>query len=32
MDLASTKTAPEMRGLRIYIAKSLVIEKGRKKQ
>ena len=23
MDLASTKTAPEMRGLRIYIAKSL---------
>jgi len=32
MDLASTKPAPEMRGLRIYIAKSLVTGKGRKKQ
>ena len=32
MDLAFTKTAPEMRGLRIYIAKSLVTGKGRKKQ
>ncbi len=27
IDLASTKTAPEMRGLRIYIAKSLVAGK-----
>jgi len=27
MDLASTKIAPEMRGLRIYIAKSLITGK-----
>jgi hypothetical protein len=32
MDLTSTKTAPEMRGLRIYIAKLLDAGKGRKKQ